>query len=85
MCPECGGELNTGHTIRFVTLHAHLYLVIENVPALICDACGEAYTDVATTDAILSLVQRLRDALPPGARATVTYAYDDVQGMAKTA
>lgn len=85
MCVECGGELSVGRTTRFVTLTTHVYLVVENVPALVCQSCGEGYTDIKTTDTILSLVERVRKALPPGAHATVTYEYEDVRSMAKTA
>lgn len=84
-CVECGGDLVVGVATRFLTLSQHAYLVVENVPASVCERCGTAYKDTATTDAILALVERVRGALPPGARGTVTYAYDDVAQATKTA
>ena len=84
-CVECGGGLVDGVTTRFLTLSQHVYLVVENVPALLCERCGTAYTNIATTDAILALVERVRGALPSGAHGTVTYAYDDVARVARMA
>lgn len=85
MCVECGGHLVVGQTTSFLTLQPHVYLVVENAPALVCERCGTGYTDVHTTDTIMALVERVRGALPPGANGTITYRYDDVSQPAKSA
>ncbi len=84
-CHECGGRLEQGRTTEFYTVAEHLYLVVEGVPAQICRQCGAAYTDRQTTDVLMRLVQQLRDTLPAGGRATLTYDFPTVEQLAKTA
>jgi len=35
-------------------------LVVQNVPADVCENCGEAYVDEATTEELLHLARELR-------------------------
>ena len=54
-CVICkGGETEPGHTT--LTLERDtLVLVVKDVPALVCQVCGEAYVDEATTEGLLEL------------------------------
>jgi len=46
-----------------VTLeHGDLHLVVTSVPALICPACGEAYTDEDTATRLLALAEEMQNA-----------------------
>jgi YgiT-type zinc finger domain-containing protein len=70
-CPLCGGPLVEGlATIPFV-LGRHV-AVIKDVPAEICDTCGEPFLHGSATDIVTAL---LRQAQAMGAEVTVlTYA-----------
>jgi YgiT-type zinc finger domain-containing protein len=56
-CPICKrGETTPGTTT--VTLERRgLTLVVKAVPASVCDNCGEAYVDEATTTQLLARVE----------------------------
>jgi len=62
MCILCRhGTTHTGQTT--LTLErGDLHLVVKNVPALICPACGEAYTDEDTAARLLALAQEMQNA-----------------------
>lgn len=84
-CIECGDALESGRTIEFYTIAEHLYLVVEAVPALICRQCSSAYTDRQTTETLMRLVQKIRESIPAGGRATLIYDFLTVKQLAKTA
>ena len=42
MCPLCGGNFEPGKT-TFTVDYQKGVLVVRNVPALVCDQCGEAW------------------------------------------
>jgi YgiT-type zinc finger domain-containing protein len=66
-CPLCGGTLVDGlSTIPFV-LGRHV-VVIKDVPAEICDTCGEPFLHGNATDAVTALLTR---AHAMGAEVTV--------------
>ncbi len=67
-CPICRqGE--TSHGTATVTLErAELTLVIKNVPALVCENCGEEFVDEDTTEQLLASAE---DALRSGVRVDV--------------
>ena len=67
-CQICKhGEINQGSTT--VTLEqAGAVLVFKNVPALVCDNCGEEYVDEQTTNLLLGQAQ---DAIHAGAQFDV--------------
>ena len=62
MCAICIG----GHTKPGVTTEVFerdsLTLVIKGIPAEVCEDCGEAYTDEATTERLLTLVDEAKHA-----------------------
>jgi YgiT-type zinc finger domain-containing protein len=70
-CPLCGGSLHDDlATIPFV-LGKHV-TVIKDVPAEVCDTCGEPFLHATATDAVTALLNRAR---AMGAEVTVlTYA-----------
>ena len=71
VCPFCGGTLVDGlATIPFV-LGRHV-AVIKDVPAEICDTCGEPFLHSDITDTVTALLTQAR---AMGAEVTVlTYA-----------
>ena len=84
-CIECAGALELGRTTEFYTVAEHLYLVVEAVPAQICRQCTAAYTDRETTEVLMRLVQKIRDSVPIGGRATIIYDFPTIEQLAKTA
>jgi len=79
------GALEPGRTTEFYTVAEHLYLVVEAVPARICRECSAAYSDRQTTEASMRLVQKIRDSIPVGGRATLIYDFLTVEQLAKIA
>lgn len=66
-CPMCGGNLNLGvATIPFM-LERHI-VVVKDVPAEVCDTCGEPFMRAIATDAVFTLLRRARDM---GAEVTI--------------
>lgn len=56
-CPICGGQLYAGlATIPFVL--GSTVAVIRQVPAKICDACGESFLDAPATDTVSALLEK---------------------------
>lgn len=54
-CMYCGGTLVKRNVNRMQEFEGHWYL-IENVPALVCEQCGEVYYSMAANDMVLRLV-----------------------------
>ena len=46
-CPLCGGVKRPGTTTYSVDLGVGV-IVVRNVPAMVCDQCGEAWIDAGT-------------------------------------
>jgi YgiT-type zinc finger domain-containing protein len=61
-CPACEST-NTRHgEVRSAFWHDDRLVVIEDVPALVCSACGEQFYD----DATVNLIDRMRQSgFPP--------------------
>jgi YgiT-type zinc finger domain-containing protein len=56
-CPLCrNGELQEGHADTSI-LREGLVLVIRDVPADICDNCGEQFFDAEVTDRLLDIAE----------------------------
>lgn len=65
LCRE--GETKSGYAT--VTLHrGSVTVIIKDVPADICDSCGEYYLDEATTKKVLTLAE---DAVLRGAEVEI--------------
>ena len=57
LCPLCGGQLSVGlATIPFVL--GNTVAVIKQVPAEVCDACGEPFLHAEATDVVSSLLEK---------------------------
>jgi len=61
-CPACESA-NTHHaSVRSAFWHNDRLVVLEHVPALVCDTCGEQFYD----DAAVNLIDRIRaNGFPP--------------------
>ena len=67
-CPLCGGQLSVQlATIPFVLGKA--VAVIKQVPAEVCESCGEPFLHAEATDVVTSLLDR---ALASSAEVSVT-------------
>lgn len=54
-CIRCRGTLFGGKVSRMQEFEGHWYL-IENVPALVCQQCGETYYSMEANEMVLRLV-----------------------------
>lgn len=81
LCEACGGARLRPDRIRTSFWHGERLVVVEEIPALVCDACGERFYDDATVTALDLLRGR---GFPPGeARATIeatVFTLDAVRG-----
>ena len=55
------GQAEPG-TTTFSVERGEMTLVLKHVPARVCDQCGEAYFDEATTRRIEEIAERVQDA-----------------------
>lgn len=55
------GETRTGE-VTITLERSGATLVFRNVPAQVCENCGEAYVDDATTDALLTAAEAATEA-----------------------
>jgi len=70
-CPFCGGTLTPGNAMIPFVIGRHV-VVIKDVPAEICDTCGEPFLHAVATDVVSNMLARARDM---GAEVTIlTYA-----------
>ena len=54
-CPLCKGEMLKGYTILPFGKSEYL-LVVKDVPALICEQCGESYVDINTVRVVEKII-----------------------------
>jgi YgiT-type zinc finger domain-containing protein len=45
-CPLCKSKMNEGTTVLTFKMGDEQILIIKDVPALICEQCGEEYIDL---------------------------------------
>ncbi len=55
-CHYCKGDMKPGET-SYAISRKDYHLVIDNVPALICQQCGESYFGENEVDLIQSLIK----------------------------
>ena len=48
-CPLCKSKMTEGTTVLTFKMEGSQILVIKDVPALICDQCGEEFVDIQTS------------------------------------
>jgi YgiT-type zinc finger domain len=58
-CPFCGGEKQPGKTTFTVDLKFGV-VVVREVPALVCDQCGEAWIEDPVAERLEQLVAEAR-------------------------
>lgn len=58
-CPLCGGGKTSGKTIYSVDLGFGV-VVVRNVPATICDQCGEEWISTEAATKLETLVEEAR-------------------------
>lgn len=56
-CVFCGGKVAL-QNVTFIYEHSEQLIVIKNVPALVCDACGERTYSPETTEEIMQFARR---------------------------
>jgi YgiT-type zinc finger domain-containing protein len=59
LCPLCGGTKTAGATTYTVDAGGGV-LVVKDVPARVCEQCGEAWFDDATMKRLETLVEEAR-------------------------
>lgn len=57
-CYHCKGELKRSTTSYTVNRHGY-HFIVDDVPAWICQQCGEALFEEETVEAIQQLVQEM--------------------------
>ena len=55
-CPLCKGKMVKGHTSLPFELTPSQVIIIQDVPALICDQCGEPFIEIQVTRQVEKLV-----------------------------
>lgn len=66
-CPLCKGNMEPGTTILPFDMKNGRIIVVLNVPALVCEQCGEEYVDMGVTRNVEDLLDRAeRDGLSMG-------------------
>ncbi|OFZ19311.1 MAG: YgiT-type zinc finger domain-containing protein [Bdellovibrionales bacterium RBG_16_40_8] len=55
-CPLCKGEMSDGQTNLSYEINKDRFLVIKNVPALVCDQCGEPFIDIKITRKVEKII-----------------------------
>ena len=73
-CYFCGGPTKKQIVTDLYT-ESNLYLAVENVPADVCQQCGERYYSPDVMKKLLALTEGMREHAavgPPGRRADVT-------------
>lgn len=57
LCPQCGGECEA-QSISLTLRCAHTnFAVVRNVPAEVCQTCGESQFTMRTTGQLLAMMQ----------------------------
>lgn len=66
-CPYCTSEMKKGKAVLTFQMSDAEIVVVHDVPALVCDQCGEEYVDNATAKKVEEKVEKaLADGLKMG-------------------
>ncbi|WAM37147.1 type II toxin-antitoxin system MqsA family antitoxin [Caldicellulosiruptor acetigenus] len=57
-CPLCGGELREGRVNHVVDIEGRT-IIVKNVPALVCEQCGESYIEDEVAIKLEKIVNKL--------------------------
>jgi YgiT-type zinc finger domain-containing protein len=58
-CPLCKGKMEMGKTILPFEMKNSRVIVVQNVPAKICEQCGKEYVDMDVARNVEALLNRL--------------------------
>lgn len=47
-CPRCGGEKLSRQLIKSTFWHGERLVLVDDIPAFVCESCGERFHDEAT-------------------------------------
>jgi YgiT-type zinc finger domain-containing protein len=59
----CQGELHKAKAVYTINRHGY-HLIIDDVPAWVCDQCGEPLFEETQVDAIQQLIQKIDASIP---------------------
>jgi len=59
-CIYCKGEMNKGYAPFHIDKKGY-HLTLDEVPAWVCQQCGEVYFDESEVDSIQEIIQTLGD------------------------
>jgi YgiT-type zinc finger domain-containing protein len=59
-CPLCKGEMKEGKTILPYELGKEQVIVLLDVPALICEQCGDEFVDINVTRNIEKILDKVK-------------------------
>jgi YgiT-type zinc finger domain-containing protein len=66
-CPLCKGKMVTGKTNLPYELDGEKIIVVRNVPALVCDQCGDAFVEIDILRKVEEVIARAeRDGMTMG-------------------
>ncbi|MEW6326667.1 MAG: type II toxin-antitoxin system MqsA family antitoxin [Thermodesulfobacteriota bacterium] len=66
-CPLCKGNMVTGKTNLPYELDGEKIIVVRNVPALVCDQCGDAFVEIDILRKVEEVIARAeRDGITMG-------------------
>nr|WP_069133123.1 type II toxin-antitoxin system MqsA family antitoxin [Rhodohalobacter halophilus] len=66
-CPNCTANMEKGKTVLTFQMGEEEIVVVRDVPAMICDQCGEEYVDSDTAKQVEEKVERaLADGIKMG-------------------
>ena len=57
-CPNCKMELKSGTTVLTFNMGSNRILVVKDVPALICEQCGEESLDLEVSKNVEKQVEK---------------------------
>ena len=57
-CPFCMNELKEGKTVLTFQMNEERIIVVKDVPALICEQCGEQSIDIEDSKIVEKLVHK---------------------------
>ncbi len=55
-CPKCGQRMRPDN-VKTVLRYGEQIVLVENIPAMVCDACAEQFYDDEMTEALLRLTE----------------------------
>ena len=59
-CPLCKGQMKEGKTILPYELDNERVIVLLDVPALICEQCGDEFVDINVTRNIEKILDKVK-------------------------